>query len=83
MKRFKLTLEMLEEFLEQKGLKIVKKNGEIYYQFACPECKKQGNDSNNDHIVFYPQKSYPLCLKDSEHGKKIYQAIKSQYENQG
>ena len=77
MKRFKLTLEMLEEFLKQKGLKIVKKNGEIYYQFACPECKKQ------DHIVFYPQKSYPLCLKDSEHGKKIYQAIKSQYENQG
>lgn len=82
MEKFKLTLEMLEKFLSQKGFKrLNKRTGKEYYQFACPECKKIGKDSDDNHLTFYPSKNFPICHYDNLHGQKIYNDLKAFYQN--
>lgn len=75
-KKRKLTLEMVEKYLGQKG-----NQRKEYFKFPCPLCRAEGHDKNGDNLTFYESKGgYLVCYrkengKNSNHGEKIYTEI--------
>ena len=76
----KITLEKLEKFLGQKGKKHIQRNGKIYYEFACPFCKKIGKDPDNNHLKFYEKGLWLRCYGDKCHSKKLFELLQECFE---
>ncbi len=87
-KKKKVTLEALQKFLEQEGKLNINKKKEKYYQFSCPICKELGHDSDDNHLVFYPEKRRLICVFQDEnttknaHGIKLYNRVKELLEEE-